>query len=39
MERENEARVVYEVEYARCPGGRYDIKLDRDFQVIAITRD
>jgi hypothetical protein len=39
MERETEATGVFEVDDAKCAGGQYDIKLDRDFNVIAITRD
>ena len=39
MEQENEATGVYEVDDAKCHGGQYDIKLDKDFKVIVITRD
>jgi hypothetical protein len=39
MEQETEATGVYEVDDAKCHGGQYDIKLDRDFKVIVITRD
>jgi hypothetical protein len=39
MEQETEATGVYEVDDAKCSDGQYDIKLDRDFKVIAITRD
>jgi hypothetical protein len=39
MEHETEATGVYEVDDAKCHGGQYDIKLDKDFKVIAITRD
>jgi hypothetical protein len=39
MEQETEATGVYEVDDAKCGDGQYDIKLDKDFKVIAITRD
>jgi len=39
MEQETEATGVYEVDDARCHDGQYDIKLDKDFKVIVITRD
>jgi hypothetical protein len=39
MEQETEATGVYEVDDAKCHGGQYDIKLDKDFKVIVITRD
>jgi len=39
MEQETEATGVYEVDDAKCHGGQYDIKLDKDFTVIVITRD
>jgi hypothetical protein len=39
MEQETEAMGVYEVDDAKCKDGQYDIKLDKDFKVIAITRD
>jgi hypothetical protein len=39
MEQETEATGVYEVDDAKCPDGQYDIKLDKDFKVIVITRD
>jgi hypothetical protein len=40
MEKETEATGVYEVDDAKCrDGGQYDLKLDKDFKVIAITRD
>lgn len=39
MEQEREASGVYEVDDAQCPGGQYDIKLDREFRVVSITRD
>ena len=39
MEQENEATGVYEVDDAKCKDGQYDIKLDKEFKVIVITRD
>jgi hypothetical protein len=39
MEQETEGTGVYEVDDARCRDGQYDIKLDKDFKVITITRD
>jgi hypothetical protein len=39
MEQETEGTSVYEVDDAKCKDGQYDIKLDKDFQIIAITRD
>lgn len=39
-EKETEATGVYEIDDAKCKDGRqYDVKLDKDFNVIAITRD
>jgi hypothetical protein len=39
MEQETEASGVFEVDDAQCHGGQYDIKLDKEFNVIVITRD
>jgi hypothetical protein len=39
MEQEAEATGVYEVDDAKCKDGQYDIKLDKDFKVISMTRD
>src|SRR5262245_7867950 len=39
MEQETEATGVFEVDDAKCTDGQYDIKLDKDFRVISITRD
>jgi hypothetical protein len=39
MEQETEGTSVYEVDDAKCKDGQYDIKLDKDFKVISITRD
>jgi hypothetical protein len=39
MEKETEATGVFEVDDAKCRDGQYDVKLDKDFKVIVITRD
>ena len=39
MEQETEGTSIYEVDDAKCKDGQYDIKLDKDFKVISITRD
>jgi hypothetical protein len=39
MEKETEGTGVYEVDDAKCKDGQYDIKLDKDFKVISMTRD
>ena len=39
MEKETEATGIYEVDDAKCRDGQYDIKLDKDFKVVSITRD
>jgi hypothetical protein len=39
MERESEASGYFEVDDAKCRDGQYDIKLDKDFKVIVMTRD
>jgi hypothetical protein len=39
MEQETEGSGVYEVDDAKCKDGQYDIKLDKEFKVISITRD
>jgi hypothetical protein len=39
MEKEAEATSLYEVDDAKCRDGQYDIKLDKDFKVIVISRD
>jgi hypothetical protein len=38
-EKEAEASGVFEAEDAKCKGGQYDFRLDKDFNVIAITKD
>jgi hypothetical protein len=39
MEKETEGSGYFEVDDARCKDGQYDIKLDKDFKMIAMTRD
>jgi hypothetical protein len=39
MEQETEGTSVYEVDDAKCKDGQYDIKLDKDFKVLVISRD
>ena len=39
MEQETEGTSVYEVDDAKCKDGQYDIKLDKDFRVLVISRD
>jgi hypothetical protein len=39
MEQETEATGIFEVDDAKCKDGQYDIKLDKEFKVIVITRD
>jgi hypothetical protein len=39
MEQETEATGIYEVDDAKCHGAQYDIKLDKEFKVILISRD
>jgi hypothetical protein len=39
MERETEGGGYFEVDDAKCKGGQYDIKLDKDFNVTVMTRD
>jgi len=39
MEKETEGTGVYEVDDATCKDGQYDIKLDKDFNVLSMTRD
>jgi hypothetical protein len=39
MEQETEGSSIYEVDDAKCKDGQYDIKLDKEFKVISITRD
>ena len=39
MEKEDEGSGYYEVDDAKCKDGQYDIKLDKDFKIIVMTRD
>ena len=40
MEKETEGSGYFEIDDANCNwGGQYDIKLDKDFKIISITRD
>jgi hypothetical protein len=39
MEKETEASGSFEVDDAKCKDGQYDIKLDKDFKIIVMTRD
>ncbi|MBR1299606.1 hypothetical protein [Bradyrhizobium sp. AUGA SZCCT0042] len=39
MEKETEASSYFEVDDAKCRDGQYDIKLDKDFKLIAMIRD
>ena len=39
MEKETEGSGYFEVDDAKCRDGQFDIKLDKDFKLISITRD
>lgn len=39
MEKESEGSGYFEVDDAKCRDGQYDIKLDKDFKLISMTRD
>jgi hypothetical protein len=39
MEKETEGSGYFEVDDAKCKDGQYDIKLDKDFKMLAMTRD
>ena len=39
MEKEDEGSGVYEVDDAKCKGGQFDIKLDKDFGVTSMSKD
>ncbi|MGD9784987.1 MAG: hypothetical protein AB7E80_14580 [Hyphomicrobiaceae bacterium] len=39
MEKETEATGVYEIDDAKCKDGQFDIKLDKDFKLLSVTRD
>ena len=38
-EKETEATGIFEVDDAKCHGGQYDVKLDKDFKVTVLSRD
>jgi len=39
IEQESEGTGVFEVDDAKCKDGQYDLKRDKEFKVISITRD
>ncbi len=39
MEKETEATSVFEIDDAKCKGGQYDVKLDKDYNILSFTRD
>jgi hypothetical protein len=39
MERETERSSVFEIDDAKCRDGQFDIKLDKDFKLVVMTRD
>jgi hypothetical protein len=39
MEKESEGSGYFEVDDAKCKDGQYDVKLDKEFKMIAMTRD
>ncbi len=39
MEKESEGSGYFEVDDAKCKNGQFDIKLDKDFNVITMSRD
>ena len=39
MEKATEGSGYFEVDDAKCKDGQYDVKLDKDFKMIAMTRD
>lgn len=38
-EKETEGSGIFEAEDVKCKAGQYDFRLDKDFNVLAITRD
>jgi hypothetical protein len=38
-EKETEGSGIFEAEDVKCKGGQYDFRLDKAFNVLAITRD
>jgi len=39
MEKSESSVFAFEVDYAKCKDGKYDIKLDKDFKIIIMLRD
>lgn len=39
MEKESEASGFFEVDDAKCKDGQFDIKLDKDFKLLNMSRD
>lgn len=39
MEKESEASGYFEVDDAKCKDGQFDIKLDKDFKLLNMSRD
>ena len=39
MEKETEAGGIFEVDDAKCRDGQFDIKFDKEFKLIVMTRD
>lgn len=39
MEGETQGSGYFEVDDAKCKDGQFDIKLDKDFKIISMTRD
>lgn len=39
MEKETEASGLFEVDDAKCKDGQYDLKFDKDYKLISMTRD
>ncbi len=38
-EKETEATGVYELDDAKCKDGQFDVKFDKDFKLLNMTRD
>lgn len=39
LEKESEASGVFEVNDAKCKDGQFDIKFDKDFKLLSMTKD
>ncbi|MDO9381594.1 MAG: hypothetical protein Q7T86_01905 [Hyphomicrobiaceae bacterium] len=39
LEKESEASGVFEVNDAKCKDGQFDIKFDKDFKLLNLTKD